>query len=160
MPFSPGGILPRDMDARAWGRFATQSGIQADRNVKTFTPTAWLGFSTDPVGDISYFDFGSIVYLWVDAALTGVSDEAFMALDGLPENLRPRANRYVRCLLLDENNLRGGVAVVGTSGAITFSLEVVESSPTDTIGFDNVFTDPSSLGSKGLQAGWMIQYTK
>lgn len=133
--------------------------INLTNSTQAFTPT-WNGFSSDPSGDISYLDLGKIVWMWVDTALTGASDEAFMTLTGVPAGIRPAANRYCRCFLLDESNLRGGVAVVGSGGAMTFSLETVEASPTDTIGFSDVFTDPSSLGSKGLPAGWLIQYPK
>lgn len=144
----------------SWDVLGYTGVVYATNSVATFTPSAWLGFSSDPSGSINYIDFGPYVLMWRDTALTGTSDEAFMALDGVPAAIRPAANRYCRCWLLDESNLRGGVAVVGTGGAITFSLEVVEASPADTIGFADVFTDPSSLGVKGLPGGWIIWYTK
>ena len=144
----------------SWDVLGYTGVVYATNSVATFTPSAWLGFSSDPSGSINYIDFGPYVLMWRDTALTGTSDEAFMALDGVPSAIRPAANRYCRCWLLDESSLRGGVAVVGTGGAITFSLEVVEASPTDTIGFADVFTDPSSLGVKGLPGGWIIWYTK
>src|SRR5687767_4077130 len=72
VPLSPGGVIPRDMNARQWDQFVAQAGIQADGKVKTFTPT-WTGFSADPVGDISYLDFGAIVIMWSAAELTGTS---------------------------------------------------------------------------------------
>jgi hypothetical protein len=112
-----------------------------------FAPT-WLGFSTDPVGNISYQDDGEFVWLWVDAALTGVSDETFMQLSGLPEAIRPSANRYIPCLLLDESTLYNGLALVDSDGGITFTLDA------------GTFTDPSTLGYKGLVGGWLIQYPK
>src|SRR5690242_13423117 len=67
MPVSPGAVLPRDMSSRQWSEFLSQSGIQADRSAKPFTP-AWTGFSAAPVGDLSYFDFGTLVVLfWNDS---------------------------------------------------------------------------------------------
>jgi hypothetical protein len=125
-----------------------------------FNPTTWEGFSTDPVGNVSYQDFGSHVSLWVDENLTGVSDEPFMAFTGLPLALRPSNDRFVRCLLLDESSLAGGVTRVDLTGEVTFFLEEVVVSPPDGIGFANNFTDPSAAGYKGLPGGWLIQYVK
>jgi hypothetical protein len=147
------------MNERQWAAFISDSGIQGTDAVQNFVPT-WNGFSTDPVGHINFADFGFIVYMWTDAALTGLSDEAFMILTGVPEQIRPAANRYARCQLLDESFLRGGVALVTDTGGMVFSLEVVESDPPDSIGFDNIFTDPSAAGFKGLPAGWLISYVK
>jgi hypothetical protein len=157
MPVKGPSSIPKDL--REWDRYFGNSGIQADQTERSFTPT-WLGFSVDPVGSIQYKDFGAIVVMWSDTALTGVSDEAFMALSGVPEAIRPPANRYVQCMVLDESTVKSAGAVVGTGGAITFSLAVVAASPPDTIEFADVFTDPSTLGFKGLQAGWIIQYVK
>lgn len=142
---------------------ATITGnVNLTNSAQTFTPTGWAGFSSDPSGDISYLDFGAFVMMWRDTALTGNSDEAFMAFTGgVPAGIRPSAGRYVRCQVIDENYLLGGVAFIDNSGGMSFFLETVETTYTpDVIAFTNSFTDPSSAGSKGLPAGWLIMYPK
>lgn len=138
--------------------------VNMTNSVQTFTPSGWTGFSTDPTGDISYLDFGPFVMLWVNSALTGLSDEVFMSFStGMPAAIRPSAQRDVRCVLLDENYVCGGVARVDPSGAMAFFLEEVNTGtppPANTIGFNNIFTDPSAAGSKGLPSGWMVTYPK
>ena len=144
---------------------ATITGqITLTNAAQTFTPSGWTGFSTDPTGDISYLDFGPFVILWVNSAMVGLSDEVFMSFStGMPAAIRPSATRDVRCTVLDENFICGGVARIDPSGAMAFFLEEVQAGappPANTIGFDNIFTDPSATGSKGLPSGWMVIYPK
>lgn len=154
MPVSPGGILPRDMNARQWSEFLTQSGIQADRTVKSFTPT-WSGFSVDPSGSISYMDFGAIVIMWRTDNLLGTSDATSMSLAGVPRSLWPDvAGKYARCYLVDNSILVAGNAQV-SGNTITFSLENV--SGTNIISNNFGFT---AAGSKGIPLGWLIVYAK
>lgn len=144
---------------------ATITGtITLTNAAQTFTPSGWVGFSTDPTGDISYLDFGPFVVMWVNSALTGVSDEVFMSFStGMPVGIRPTAQRDVRCVLLDESFVCGGVTRIDSSGAVAFFLEEVQAGtppPANTVGFNNIFTDPSSAGFKGLPSGWMVIYPK
>jgi hypothetical protein len=163
MPLSPGGVIPRDMDARQWDRFVAQSGIQADKNVKTFTPT-WSGFSSDPVGDISYMDFGAIVMMWASSALIGTSDDVNMVLGGIPESLMPSSAKWVSCLVLDGSTTPGVVlaasafiqSAASTSESMAFSLhDAVADSP-----LVSASAPFQNTGSKGLPAGWFITYPK
>lgn len=164
MPLSPGRVSPAQMTDRQWSEFVTQSGIQAERTTKTFTPTSWTGFSSDPSGDISYFDFGSIVFMWVANALTGTSDDVGMSLSGVPQELRPTANNViVRCLVVNGSFTLGGAAEITTSGVIQFYLEDVSGGGAGTAD-DNKVSPQGSIfantGTKGLPGGWLITYVK
>ncbi len=157
MPFSPGGIIPRDLEARQWDRLTR--GIQADDKVKTFTPS-WSGFSSDPAGDLSYYDFGTIVAIWNDAGgpMTGTSDDDGLSIDNLPTILRPSSTVVDSCLIL----ITDGDTIdclsrytVTTAGVLSFELFGVVGSYIQAAGA----TIPAT-GVKGLPVGWFITYAK
>ena len=164
VPLEPGRVAPADMDARQWARFVAESGIQADRVVKTFPPTNWTGFSADPSGDISYYDFGAIVFMWVNSALIGTSDDVGMSFSGVPSAITPtNGNRMVRCLVINGSFTLGGAAEITTSGIIQFSLEDTGGGGAGTADDDRVKPSGAvfeNTGTKGLPGGWLIMYTK
>ena len=152
------------MNARQWAEFLTQSGIQGDRTVKSFTPTNWAGFSVDPSSDISYLDFGAIVFMFRDATLTGTSDDTNMSFQSVPVSIRPLSgNRIVRCLVINGSFTLGGAAEITTSGIVQFSLEDTSGGGAGTADDNRVKpagTVFENTGTKGLPAGWLIMYTK
>jgi hypothetical protein len=152
------------MNERQWATFVTESGIQADRSVKTFTPTSWTGFSVDPVGDISYHDFGAIVVMWRDVALTGTSDDVGMSFAGIPEAIRPLSgNKIMRCLVINGSFMLGGAVEITTSGVAQFYLEGTAGGGAGTADDDRVSPQGSifeNTGTKGLNAGWLVMYSK
>lgn len=155
MPASPGAVLPRDMNERQWSEFLTQSGIQADRTVKSFTPTSWDGFSVDPSGAISYMDFGAIVMMWRGDNLLGTSDATNFTLQGVPEAIRPATARYFHGDVVDNSTMKDGRVEIGAGGAITFTLATV--SGTNIVQNATGFT---AAGFKGIPLGWIVVYTK
>jgi hypothetical protein len=164
MPASPGGILPRDMDARQWNTFLTQSGIQADRTVKTFTPT-WGGFSVDPVGVISYMDFGAIVYLWTENDLYGTSNATtFSTQGGMPAEIIPRINtRRVFSPAMLDNGVSAAcvVDIQPLSGNMLFRRFDVDGSAGGTDAFPYALAGWTAGGtSKGITSSFIISYVK
>lgn len=155
MPVSPGAVLPREMNATQWSTFLSQSGIQGDRTVKKFTPT-WTGFSVDPVGEISYYDFGAIVIMWVDAQTTGTSGFTSMGLGSIPAAITPSGSRLFVCWLFDSGLERMGTVHVTSSSTIIFGLMSDDASPQISKSHA-LFT---ASGSKGLPEGWLIMYAK
>ena len=156
MPLKPSRVLPRDMNARQWDLYI--QGIQADSRVKTFQPT-WIGFSADPVGVMSYLDFGALVVMWADDLLAGTSDATSFSLDGVPEEIRPRgtAVRDIHCLVLDSSNGLSGLATVNPDGTIDFSVNVTNVVANRISPALNGFT---GSGTKGLLPGWILVYVK
>lgn len=159
MPASPGGIVPRDLNAREWDRYLSQSGIQADRAVKSFTPT-WTGFSADPSGDLSYYDFGAIVMVWWDnsSALLGTSSANFMTITNVPESIRPRGHRKGNVLVVDNGtNIYEGFYAITSAGVITFGI-----ADTGTVANRVVYTTTgfTAASTKGLAGGILIIYAK
>ena len=160
MPFSPGAILPRDMNQRQWAEFAKTSGILADRNAKTFTPEWFVSdFSSVPTDELTYLDLGHYVVLW-NANANGIGDTSLtteMSFDGLPEEIRPRSIRTVASPIIDNNIETFGQAAVfpaeSGTGTVVFNVYRV-SGATITVG---AFT---AANEKGLPEGWMIQYPK
>lgn len=153
----PAGLAPKDLTARQWSTYLSQSGIQASASANSFTPVWGNDFSADPSGDISYHDFGSIVVLWVDASLTGTSDTLTMSLSGLPAAITPSGTRVVPCFVGDDSTTKYGGAIVGSDGTITFSLAQQHGGGVFVFPATGIFT---ASGSKGLVAGWMIQFSK
>lgn len=164
MPFVAPSIPLSQMDARQQAEFFAQQGIQAQLKAKEFTPTAWTGFSADPSGDIGYLDFGAIVMLFVSAATTGTSDDVMFTVSGLPESLRPTADRIVNSSgMINNGNAATGEAQVFSrdsvfAGTIHFAIlrtDVVANyaSPSYNVGWTN-------SGNKGLNSGWIITYVK
>jgi ABC-type antimicrobial peptide transport system permease subunit len=159
MPASPGGILPRDMDSRQWNTFLTQSGIQADRTVKAFTPT-WSGFSADPTEDLNYYDFGTIVIIYnpSGSAILGTSDATTMEITNLPQSIQPTGIRKGHVLVTDNG---GGEIFDGLyfiSGAtVTFGIATTSAVANRVVYTNTGFTAASD---KGLAGGFILIYAK
>lgn len=157
MPLSPGRISPRSMDDRQWATFVAQSGIQADRTVKSFPPT-WSGFSADPVGEISYYDFGRIVVMWNDTGsiLVGTSDDTTMSFTGLPDEITPDNNVILPTFVIDSGSVFAGQVSITSAGTVGYTLLTVSGSLI-LAGVGGLFT---GAGNKGLPDGWLIVYAK
>lgn len=161
MPASPGRVLPRDMNMRQWIEFLSGSGVQGEREPRSFPPT-WSGFAADPVGELSYLDFGRIVFLFNDIGteLVGTSNTNQMQFSGLPASIRPSSARWVHCLVTNNDFVTSGAVIVGSDGVVQFYADDIVNiwgaidSPTPNIAnFNNANT-------KGVPGGWLITYVK
>jgi hypothetical protein len=149
------------MDSRQWSEFLSQSGIQADRSVKSFTPD-WVAadWTVEPVGEISYMDFGAIVMIWWDSGsdLTGTSNSTAMswAAGALPALIRPSSTRQGTCIIVDATGRQSGFFTVLSTGAVEFALGTVSGT--------SLIYSPLSFSSggatKGLSRGMLISYAK
>lgn len=147
-----------------WTRFIQTLNAQQVRNLgdveQTFTPTSWGGFSTDPVGVISYYEFGDLVVLSRAVSdLTGTSDDDFMTFSGLPEEIRPSTSNVVRsvsCITLLNGVQVASMAHIGWDGTVTFGA----SDTTTTAGRLTYTETYNTIGSKGLPAGWHVIYAR
>jgi hypothetical protein len=147
------------MDARQWAVFATESGIQADRTVKAFTPT-WGGFSVDPVGDIHYYDFGTIVAMWAPANLLGTSNGTPMTISNIPEAIRPNVEAWCLTMATDNGNSNLlATAQVTAAGQMLFHLGDT-ATLAGRLTFNSVATGFTAAGSKGVEVGWFIMYAQ
>lgn len=156
MPLSPGAITPRDMNPREWATYVAQSGIQADRRGKAFTPQ-WSGFSVNPTGDLSYMDFGAIVILWADARTTGTSNDSGMTITNLPAAITPSGERLVTSFVVNNDLSVGGAAGIHPTGSIDFALQVPNTADAT---IDIGFVSFEATGFKGLPEGWILIYAK
>lgn len=149
------------MDDRQWATFVAQSGIQADRNVKTFTPT-WVGFSADPDGDLSYYDFGSLVALFNDnpTELVGTSDTNEMQITNLPAAIRPREFKWRDCLIVNNDFTTNGSVGISTDGTLQFFFHQVTEIYTGVDGLAPQAGGFNTANSKGVPAGWLILFSK
>jgi hypothetical protein len=154
MPASPGAVLPRDMNSRQWSEFLTQSGIQADRTVKTFTPT-WTGFSVAPAGDLYYMDFGAIVAIWAGADGTGTSDATSFSIGGIPAAARPTGQRSAMCLVMDNGLEAPARVIIDTDGTAFFQRLVISGA-----NLQYSTTAFTAANVKGLVVGAVVFYTK
>lgn len=156
-------LVPRDlskMNARELATYFAQAGIQADKTAKTFTPETWTGFSADPVGVITYYDFGTLVVLSRAVSdLTGTSDAADMAFTGLPVELRPVTASIVRsvpCITLLNGVQVASIAHIDWTGTVTFGAGDTSA----TAGRLTYTASYNTVGDKGLPAGWHVIYAK
>jgi hypothetical protein len=155
VPLSPGAVIPRDMDSRQWSTFVSQSGIQADRSVRTFTPTNWGAFSADPTGDMSYMDFGAIVIMWTAAGFFGTSDGNNLSFQGLPAAITPANQRSIPCIIMDNGAEKHARVIIDNNGQVFFQIGVVVGA---NIQYSN--TGFTAASTKGLVAGWTVFYAK
>lgn len=154
---SPGRVIPRDMDARAFDRWAMGQQAMPHRDVRTFTPT-WSGFSVDPVGDLSYIDLGAMVVIFSSDDLTGTSNAVNFDIGGLPEAIRPSGNRMLVCMARD--GVDGDVFAVATVQAAG-TIAMLQSYEQDVLGSATVTTNAwANAGTKGLIGGFTIMYPK
>jgi hypothetical protein len=156
VPVSPGKSIPRDL--REWDQFLAQSGIQADREVKTFTPE-WDGFSVPPTGDLRYMDFGAIVFIWSGETLYGTSNATnFSITGGMPDAIIPASTKVVTSpALADDGGIAYADVAIGPTGNIDFSRFDV-SGGTSAYPFN--VTGWTNSGTKGISGGFVISYPK
>lgn len=149
------------MNSVQWSEFLTQSGIQANRTVKSFTP-AWVGFSVDPVGDISYEDFGSLVVLRFDgtAPLTGTSNTFEMQITNLPAAIRPTEYKFRECLVVNNDFTVSGAVGIDPDGTLQFFFMTVGPIVGATNGITPEAAGFNNANSKGLPVGWLVMYSK
>ncbi len=123
--------------------------------VKTFTPSAWVGFSTDPSNDISYIDLGSFVLMFIVGANAGTSDATTFNFSGAPSAIRPANTVNAPTLLVDNGQTIGGRMSISNVGNVFFDA-------TDCTGTHLTFNAAgfTASGSKGLPAGWSFLYPK
>lgn len=108
------------------------------------------GHAADPTGTIFCKRIGNFVQIYCTANIVAVSNSTAMTLTGtMPTNFRPSVARTVISVGMRDNGVSsfGGVAVVATSGVITFGT-----------GINNNAAGFTAAGSKGLEAGWSLMY--
>jgi hypothetical protein len=99
------------------------------------------GLTTSFSQTIQYQRIGNFVRLWTLADYTGTSNSTAMTLTGLPAALYPPTTVFVAGFLVHDNSANAaGSAAVSGAGTITFL---------------NTFT---GSGTKGLKAGWSLEY--
>ena len=121
---------------QAYRRFA-----QFERGSFTATLT---GFTTTVTGTVDYTIIGDVVTLSVATNITGTSNATTMTMTGLPADLRPAANISAIARVADSGTSLFGLAVVGSSGTITFYY-----GPTSSSAFTNT-------GTKGVTTCTMV----
>lgn len=119
----------------------------------SFTGTL-TGMSATTTGTVNYritansAGTGKICRLYVSAAITGTSNTTALTMTGLPAAVQPAVAAWVPCTLYDNAVHSIGAASIAASGSlITFYVDAALSST----GFTN-------SGTKGLIAGWQIEY--
>lgn len=104
---------------------------------------AWSGFSVNPVGNLSYFKVGNIVFLYTTAGLIGTSNGTGMDISNTPLEIMP-AGLVAPCFIQDNGVLAAGM--VGRTGLSTLIFSK-GTAPPSTTGF-------TAAGAKGLPAGF------
>jgi hypothetical protein len=128
-----------------------------DYPTDTFTPAWGSGeFTIDPVGDVSWTLRGTVVTLFLTAALSAESATSAMTWDAatIPVALRPDDDRSVDCIVQynDSTEVKGQM-VIGADGSAAFYVHVVASTLVTTSGVFQTGED------KGLPAEWSVTYT-
>jgi hypothetical protein len=109
----------------------------------------------DPVGSIVYADRSGVVSLFIEAALTGVSDSAALTWDAgtIPAAIRPAQPRSVQCTLqADDTTEAQGQVLIGTDGSAVFTLLEGDAA---TVGVAGEFQTGED---KGLPEHWNVTY--
>jgi hypothetical protein len=153
---NPGRIAPKNMDQREFARFLSENGVQGANDEYTFTPSAWGGFSAAPTGVLHYVDYGHLVHIWTEELVTGTSNDVFMTLVGMPESIWPLHERYLRCLVVSDSEMLGGIVLINDAGGMGFFVEATDL-VTNRVAFD---ADFAATGIKGLPSGFLITYPK
>lgn len=157
MPFRPPRVPLGQMNAREQATFFSQAGVQADGEVKTLTPV-WTGFSANPVGNLSYYDFGAVVVIWNNTAgqIVGTSNATTMTITNLPESITPDNDVIGPSFVIDNSGAYAGQVSITSAGVMGFTLLSVSGSLV-LAGVGGLFT---ASGNKGLPTGWLIMYPK
>lgn len=158
VPFRLPRVPLNKLNDRELSQYFSQQGIQADQRVKTFTPTWGNDFSSDPVGDLSYLDFGRVVVMWNDTGniLVGTSDTTTLSFTALPDEITPDNNVILPTFVMDQGSAFAGQVSITSTGTVGFTLLSVSGSLVQA-GVGNLFT---ASGNKGLPDGWLIVYGK
>lgn len=142
--------------AQEWTRFIqTLNGQNINLNPETFTPT-WSGFSSAPVGDLSYVDLGDFAIIFTNSSRTNTSNATSLSLTGVPEAIRSAtaAGTTATCFLLDNGSSTWGMVNIDDAGGMQFFIFTGTAPlPFSDSGFTNI-------GSKGLPAGFFVMYPK
>lgn len=112
----------------------------------TFTP-AWSGFSSAPVGDLSYYKVGRVACLYTTAARVGTSNATSMEITNLPPEISPSA---VALGVMVQDNGALAAGMIGRAGLSTLQFYKGTAPPSLT-GF-------TASGSKGLPAGFVATW--
>jgi hypothetical protein len=158
MSLSPGAVLPRDMNPVQFGAWARAQQAVPHRDVKTFTPTAFVGFSVPPTGELLYADLGAIAMIWTNGPYLGTSNATTFELSGVPEAIRPTEDTSVMFSGYNGGLIIPAQATVLPNGDIAF-----ENAQTTALlgGPDIHFTDAwINPGTKGLPSGAFLIYPK
>lgn len=132
--------------------------ISMTNNSSSFAPS-WSGFSSAPVGNLSYLDLGAIVFLWAPANRIGTSDSGTMSFTGLPVAIRPTSLRSVSCILFVGSSVVPGTCFINSSGLVEFNRTMADTTGGSPAPVYANYALPTS-GSKGLPDGFLVTYPK
>ena len=92
--------------------------------------------------------------------LVGTSNAFTMTITNLPSAIRPNQDRWVKCLVVNNDFTTEGSVLVGSSGTLTFFFHQVTEI---IVGIDGLAPQASGFNnanSKGVPAGWIVEFTK
>lgn len=113
----------------------------------TFTGSLATGFATPPTGIVSWVKMGSMVTVYIKAAITGTSNANSLSMTGLPTIISPVSTQLLPCFVENNGaNAAGFVSIGAGATTLTFAVGV------STTGF-------TTTGTKGLPTGWSITYS-
>lgn len=113
----------------------------------SFTGTL-TGYASGPTGTINYIIQGAICRLFAPANILGTSNATAMTMTGLPAACVPSSAVSALCPVADNGaGVVGQASISASSSTITFAM----GSSLSATGFTN-------SGTKGINAGWTIEY--
>jgi hypothetical protein len=124
-----------------WVQF-TQSSVGVVSG--TFAPS-WFGFSSAPVGNLSYYKIGSLSVLYTNTGLSGTSNSTALNILNCPLVIFPAA-ASVPVYVIDNGAVAAGMVSVSGLSTLVFSKGTA---PPSSTGF-------TGSGTKGLPAGFMV----
>lgn len=147
-----------------YARF-TANGLESEALITsaTFTPTSYVGFSTDPDGDMRYQIIGDGTHKYAfittadGAALTGTSDTTAFTWAGIPAAARPDVNLTSMSFVATNTGYAqmNAVAQITTAGAVTMAAQPLSGSPSGPWWLNAGWT---ASGTKGFATGMVIMY--
>ena len=145
---------------REWAHFIQELNRQgvALNSSGTFTPTGYVGFGTDPTGDLNYGVFGDFAAIWSTSKIVGDSDvNTFSFTGGVPVEIRPATtSTTIPCMVHDNGADTPGAAQVTTGGGMFFFLHRVDVLAVAVL--SNAAFEISGTPDKGWPAGFSIFY--
>lgn len=116
----------------------------------SFTLVMSTGYASAPTGTAKYTVNGEVVTLWVESAIQGTSNDDGMGFTNLPAAIWPSSgSRMIPTVVLDNGARIPAAMSISSGGVVTFYA----GSPLASDGF-------TSSGTKGVLAGWSIQYSR